>query len=209
MSQDYKLTKKMETSRLVKGMNTLLGIVAGMVSDGDLNDTEIKFLKTWCNEHADLAGEYPANIIFRRVHEVLLDGVITPDERSHLLHELTTLSGNDFANTGAALPEHIANIFDDDPMVIFESSKFVFTGKFLFGTRTACENAVVRRGGTVGASVTNDTNYLVVGAISSPDWITANFGRKIQKAAEMAQSGDFEIAIIREVDWASSLGKQD
>jgi hypothetical protein len=48
-------------------------------------------------------------------------------------------------------------------------------------------------------------NYLVVGAMASPTWIESNFGRKIQKAAEMAESGDFEIAIIRETDWAMAL----
>jgi NAD-dependent DNA ligase len=96
-------------------------------------------------------------------------------------------------------------VFDDDPMVIIEENKFVFTGIFLFGTRAACESAVIRRGGMIASSVTTDTNYLVVGSRSSPDWIVANFGRKIQKAAEMAISGDFEISIIREADWVASL----
>jgi hypothetical protein len=45
----------------------------------------------------------------------------------------------------------------------------------------------------------------VVGTRTSPDWIADKFGRKIQKAAEMASSGDYEISIIREVDWAMSL----
>jgi hypothetical protein len=42
--------------------------------------------------------------------------------------------------------------------------------------------------------------------MASPDWIVANFGRKIQKAAEMADSGEFEISIIREPDWVMALG---
>jgi hypothetical protein len=41
--------------------------------------------------------------------------------------------------------------------------------------------------------------------MASPDWIVANFGRKIQAAAEMAQSGQYEIAIIREADWVMAL----
>ena len=45
----------------------------------------------------------------------------------------------------------------------------------------------------------------MVGTRTSPDWIADKFGRKIQKAAEMASSGDYEISIIREVDWAMSL----
>jgi NAD-dependent DNA ligase len=206
MTEDLGKQKRLETSRLIKSLNVLMGIISGMVSDGVLNDTEILYLKTWCNENRELGGEYPANIIFRRVHEVLIDGVITDEERRHLLNELSVISGNDFANTGAALPEQIASIFDDDPHVIFEGNQFVFTGIFLFGTRAACERAVERRGGFAKNSVTESTNYLVIGDRASPDWITANFGRKIQKAAEMAKSGDYEISIIREADWASRLG---
>ena len=197
--------KKMETSLIIKSLNSLMGIIAGVVGDGELNNKEIIFLKTWCDENRHIAGEYPANIIFRSVHEVLIDNVITEKERDHLLHVLKNISGNDFSNTGSALPEHIESIFDNDPTVIFANNEFVFTGEFMFGTRVACQQAVTRRGATVKDYVTHKTNYLVIGTRSSPDWITQNFGRKIQKAAEMASSGDFEISVLREVDWTISL----
>ena len=202
---DIKKTTKMESAIIVKSLNSLMGILSGLVSDGDLNDKEILFLKTWCDENSHIADAYPANIVFRRVHEVLIDNVITDEERKYLLHELKTISGNDFTNTGSALPEHIASIFDNDPTVIFEGNEFVFTGEFMFGTRNACKDAVERRGGNTKEYVTQKTNYLVVGARSSPDWITENFGRKIQKAAEMASSGEYEISIIHEGDWTMNL----
>ena len=134
--QESKKSGKLATSQIIKSINSLLGIVSGLVSDGELNDKEILFLKTWCNENMHIANQYPANIIFRRVHEVLVDGVITPEEREHLLNELKIITGNDFAETGAALPENIQNIFDDDPTVIIPENEFVFTGRFMFGTRT-------------------------------------------------------------------------
>ena len=205
MSDSIKKNAKIETAIIVKSLNSLMGIVSGLVSDGELNDKEILFLKTWCDENRHIASEYPANIIFRRIHEVLVDGVVTDEERKHLVNELTILCGNDFANTGSALPEHIEGIFDDDPTVIFPENEFVFTGKFLYGTRTACEAAVVKRGATVKDYITQDTNYLVIGTRASPEWIAENFGRKIQKAADMAESGMYEISIIREVDWTMSL----
>lgn len=203
--QEAKKSAKLAATQIIKSINSLLGIVSGLVSDGELNDKEILFLKTWCNENEHIADQYPANIIFRRVHEVLLDGVITAEEREHLLHELKVISGNDFSETGSALPENIQSIFDDDPTVIFPENEFVFTGKFMFGTRPVCETAVIHRGGVVKNYITEKTNYLVIGTRTSPDWIAENFGRKIQKAAEMASSGDYEIAIIREADWAMCL----
>ncbi len=200
-----KKSGKLATNQIVKSINSLLGIVSGLVSDGELNDKEVLFLKTWCNENMHIANQYPANIIFRRVHEVLVDGVITHEEREHLLNELKIISGNDFAETGSALPENIQNIFDDDPTVIIPSNEFVFTGRFMFGTRAVCETAVVHRGGLVKEYITEKTNYLVIGTRTSPDWIAENFGRKIQKAAEMVDSGDYEISIVREADWVMSL----
>lgn len=190
----------LDQRRITKSLNTLMGIVSGIVCDGNLHDGEIHFLSTWLKENEDISSIYPANVISRRVSEVLQDGVITADEKEHLLKELSVLSGNDFSNTGSALPEHIHSVFDDDPHIIFEGNLFVLTGEFLYGTRPACELAVQKRGGTTKSYVTKKTNYLVVGSMASPDWIVANFGRKIQEAAEMSLSGEYEIAIVREAD---------
>jgi NAD-dependent DNA ligase len=202
---DLSKTKKIETALIVKSLNSLMGILSGIISDGDLNDKEILFLKTWSMENPHIASEYPANIIYRRIHEVLLDGIITEEERSHLLIELKNISGNDFSNTGSALPEQISTIFDDDPHLVFEENEFVFTGDFIFGTRASCKQATVKRGASVKDYITQNTNYLVIGSRCSPAWIVDNFGRKIQKAADMASSGEFEISIIREVDWSMNL----
>lgn len=195
----------LDARRSAKGLQSLMGILSGLICDGHLNDHEIRYLKTWLKENEDLANIYPANIVHRRIHEVLIDDLITEEERTHLTRELQTLTGNNFIETGAALPEHIANIYDDDPHVIFEDNVFVFTGEFLWGTRDKCHRETEKRGGIPKNAVTQKTNYLVIGTMASPDWITANFGRKIQKAAEMAQSGDYQVSIIREVDWSMSL----
>lgn len=190
---------------ITKSLNTLMGIVNGIVCDNELTDTEIKFLSVWMLENQHISSTYPSNVIFRRVKEVLSDGVVTFDEREQLLKELKVLCGNDFSNTGAALPEHIQSVFDDDPSVIFEENTFVFTGEFLYGTREACYRAIHKRRGLTSDTVSRSTNYLVVGSKSSPNWIVENFGRKIQKAAEMAESGDYEISIIREADWVMAI----
>ena len=44
--------------------------------------------------------------------------------------------------------------------------------------------------------------------MASPAWIEQNFGRKIQKAAELAESGDAETAVVREPNRVIAL-KQD
>jgi NAD-dependent DNA ligase len=195
----------LDQRRITKSLNTLMGIVSGIVCDGHLHDGEIQYLSTWLKDNEDISPIYPANVISRRLTEVLQDGVITLEEKNHLIKELTALSGTDFANTGSALPDQISSVFDDDPHIIFKDNVFVLTGEFLYGTRPKCEDAIAKRGGINKTTVTQKTNYLVVGSMASPDWIVANFGRKIQTAAEMSKSGEFEIAIVREADWAMSL----
>lgn len=195
----------MDVRRQVKALNTLMGMVSGVVCDDHLHDNEIIFLSTWITENKDVATEYPGSVIYRKVREVLSDGVITAEERDHLLKELKILSGNDFINTGSALPEHIATLFDDDPHVIIPGNTFVLTGDFLYGTRESCHRVIQARGGIVGASATKKTNYVVVGSRASPDWITQHFGRKLLRAAELVESGDHDISIVREADWVLAI----
>jgi NAD-dependent DNA ligase len=121
------------------------------------------------------------------------------------MKELKILCDNNFIETGAALPESIATIFDNDPHVIFPGNLFVFTGDFMWGTMASLDKAVEQRGGIVKNYISRKTNYLVVGSRASPEWITENFGLKIQKAAEMENSGNYEISIIREADWVIAL----
>lgn len=203
--QEFAASVAMEAAVLRKSLNNLMGIVSGLVCDNQLADPEIHFLATWLAENSHIANQYPANIVFRRVREVLADGVITDEERADLLADLKVISGNEFLETGAALPAHIAAVFDDDPYVEIPNRLFVLTGKFLFGTRSACERAILKRGGVVASGVSRRTNYLVIGTLASPAWIEQNFGRKIQKAAELAESGDAEIAVVREADWVIAL----
>lgn len=195
----------MDQRRQTKALNTLMGIVSGAICDDRLHDNEIIYLSTWINENEHVAYSYPGNIIFKKVREVLNDGVITQEERDHLLNELKILSGNDFSNTGSALPEYISTLFDKDPNIIIPGKYFVFTGDFLYGTRESCHRAIESRGGIFRTSVSKKTNYLVVGSRTSPDWITENFGRKIQKAAMMIESGDLQISIVSEADWVKAI----
>ena len=205
MTNNASIDNSIHQRLVTRSLNQLMGIVNGIVCDGHLHDGEVHFLSTWLQENEQLKVVYPANIIYRLIREALSDGVLTQDEKDHLLKSLVEISGNDFWKTGAVLPEPIAKVFDDDPTVIFQDNIFVMTGEFMFGTRNACHKVTEMRGGLTGDNVTKRTNYLVIGSRASPAWIETNFGRKIQKAAEMADSGEFEIAIIRETDWAMAL----
>ena len=47
---------------------------------------------------------------------------------------------------------------------------------------------------------TRETNYLVIGTFASRDWANTNYGRKIEHAVELRESG-CGISIISEEYW--------
>ncbi len=65
------------------------------------------------------------------------------------------------------------------PALEFSDRKYCFTGTFRYGTRIACENAVLRRGGTVHPHVTLAVDYLVIGSEATDDWLHSSYGSKI------------------------------
>jgi NAD-dependent DNA ligase len=90
------------------------------------------------------------------------------------------------------------------PTVTFPDRLFCFTGKFVSGTRRQVEEAVVALGAEAIGSPSKRTNYLVVGAIGSTDWIHSTHGRKIEKAVQLREEG-IGIHIIAEEYWVECL----
>lgn len=95
------------------------------------------------------------------------------------------------------------------PPVEFVSRQFMFTGKFAFGSRTKCQQAVIDRGGIAPTHkvVSRETDYLVVGNEGSNAWKRGAYGNKIE-AAILAWREHGRPAIISEDHWLEYLGKR-
>jgi hypothetical protein len=92
------------------------------------------------------------------------------------------------------------------PIVDFQKRSFIFTGKFAFGSREACQAAVTERGGLAPSqkSISYDINYLVVGVEGSKAWKRGSYGNKIE-AAILLRREFGSPAIISEKHWTSYL----
>lgn len=105
---------------------------------------------------------------------------------------------------------HDESPFDrPQPDVLFSKRSFMFTGKFLFGTRTACQDAVISRGGLAPEqkSVSHHIDYLVIGAEGSKTWRRGAYGNKIEDA--ILSRREFGLpAIISEKHWTAALNQQ-
>lgn len=195
-------------ANLVNAINRLLGIVSAIVSDREINDQEIFFLRDWLEE-VDAALQFkdvwPGNVISERIERILADGAITIAGRADLLAALDSLVG-DGAKHG--VPSGLSSILDAHrpDRIEFENAQFCFTGKFLSGTRKDCESAVMARGATTGSKLTKNQKlqYLVIGTLASRDWVHSSYGRKIEKAQELSREG-YPVVILEEATWIEFL----
>ncbi len=164
---------------------------------------EIIFLDTWLKENEQITDAWPANIIADRVQAVLDDGVITQEEAEDLKSTLERIVGSglqDSVVAGMATRLPIQKVDELD----FEARLFCLTGKFVYGPRQKCENAITDRGGVVHPRVVAYSDYLVIGTLANRDWAHTSHGRKIESAIKANEEGS-AIKIIAEEDWTRFL----
>jgi len=182
----------------------LSGIIAGIVADGEIQDREIQFLSTWLSENAEVGKYWPGSAVVKHLREILADGIITVDERSHFLQTLLDLVGSDFSETGSASAEVAALPFDHDIPIQLRDAKICLTGEFLYGTRPACEAVSIKAGAIPMPGISKKISYLIVGTHVSPNWVSTSYGRKIMGALDLRGQGH-TISIIPEKIWMESL----
>jgi NAD-dependent DNA ligase len=187
--------------RIDAGIDELIGLIRGVLADGEVTEAEATLLAAWILKHSEIVTEWPVNVVARRLNRIFEDGQVDQTEREELkilLAEVVGENDNPLVTPSATLP-----LSKPAPEVVFDQNLFVFTGKFAFGPRRVCEAEVLARGGRIAARVTLQTNYVVIGSVGSRDWIHSSWGRKIEKAVEYRDL--CSLAIISEQRWGRFL----
>lgn len=186
-------------------MDELIGICRGVLGDGAVTESEAKLLAHWMESNREVAEEWPARQLFHRLREMLVDGILDPEEQGELLDLLQSLTG-----AGLPLPAQARSFTTTLPLssplpeVLFDARRFCLTGKFAFGSRKQCEDQIVQRRGIPQTEPTHETNFLVIGSMGSSDWIHSTYGRKIEYAVALRESG-IPISIVAERHWVEAL----
>ncbi|KJS02301.1 MAG: hypothetical protein VR65_06070 [Desulfobulbaceae bacterium BRH_c16a] len=191
-------------------IDELVGLARGILADGSANIKEAQFLLAWLESNAKYANDRIINSLFSRIKAMLSDNLLDKEEEDELLSLLRSI-------TGEQLPEHnivtTAASFPLDkpaPAVKIENKYFCLTGKFVYGPRRICEEAIIERGGFIKTSISDWVDYLVIGTLSSDQWMHTSYGRKIEYAMKRRDSptprtyGE-KIAIIHEDHWAKYM----
>jgi NAD-dependent DNA ligase len=140
--------------------------------------------------------------VLQRLERIFADGVCDAEERAELKGVMEALCG--YGDT--ALPQDEVRsttlpLCLPQPTVVFADQQFVVTGKFAYGARSAVFDAITTLGGVpTDAAPTRATNYVVIGAFASRDWLNTSHGRKIEKAVELRAKGT-GLRILSEEHW--------
>lgn len=181
----------------------LLGIVQGLLADQALNDAEIGFLRSWLESNQTAIAGWPGNAIAAQIDAALADGVVTDEERAHLVDTLQRLIGGTFQELAEST--HVTSLaLDPVDVVEIEGRTFCLTGNFLLGTRPSCEELIARRGGVAVKAVSKKVDYLVLGSLGSEEWKHGSFGTKLERAMELRASGGRPL-IVHEDPFAAAI----
>lgn len=96
MSQHAAYLKFTGKAQLEKSVNSLFGIIEGISVDSKINENEFNFLRSWLNEHQELANLHPFNELMPIVAHALEDGVLTEDERLDIKWLCEKLCSNEY-----------------------------------------------------------------------------------------------------------------
>jgi len=190
--------------RTKRDLAEMLGLAKGILIDGEVTEDEAMALMTWADDHPDIIMAWPGNVVYRRLRTIFSDGHASEEERQDLKELLAELVGGEAGVVGGETAS--TGLPFDRPFAPIESTDrtFVFTGRFAYGTRATCEEAVKRIGGWPEANVTQHTDYLVIGTFASRDWLQTSYGRKILKAVEYRDKHSVPV-IISEEHWVAHL----
>lgn len=183
-------------------VSELIGFCHGALADGRVCQAEAEYLQKWLVQNSVATDSPVLQILLTRLSEMLMDGVLCEEESIELKELMLSLVGGEF-ELGETAKSTTLPLDNPAPIISVPGARFCFTGTFLYGKRKECEDAVRARGGDAG-SLTQKTNYLVVGAYATESWAHSSYGRKIEQACGYRDKG-IQIAIIGEEHWLTAI----
>lgn len=180
-------------------MQRLHGLLHGLLADGHLSDSEIAGLETWLEEHFGLREFWPISEIETLVVKAMQDRRLDEIERVEIAEYFRSFTQVGSAETRIS-GRVVKGICATDPEIRFIGSVFCITGRSERCSRKAFIDHIERRGGGWSNQITAKTNYLVVCAEANACWAYASYGRKVEQAIRIRESG-IPLLIIHERDF--------
>lgn len=189
-------------------LQILHGILGGIAADGRVTKEELDGLREWINDHDHLKRCWPYDEVDSLITAVLNDSRVDEGEHKALQgffgEFLSILDDKTITAPVVSVEGSIQGVCAVCPEILFEGAVFCFTGASNRLSRTGFVRLVERLGGRASDSITQKTNYLVIGSDGNPCWAYACYGRKVEKAVELRRQGR-RLLIIHENDFHDAV----
>jgi len=131
-----------------------------------------------------VSSSWPFQVCLARLYETLRAGGPDRREAAALAFLLKNArQGADYLDQAAA---GRLGIPLDRPPLLFERKEYCAAGCFCFGDHEAVLDLVLRMGGWTEEKITAETSYVIVGALGIDHWRDKPQGRRLLRAAELA-----------------------
>jgi hypothetical protein len=166
----------------------------------------VKRLLDWSVRYSIDPDDWPAGAIAHRLARLCRPGAIAVCDAEDLKLLLEDVAGNPqpVVAEPAAIP-----FTQPHPPIAFPEKHFVLVGHFVSGLADCIENLRMR-GGRIDESVTATTDFLVIGALRSQEWVNHSIRAEVEAAlAATRRSGPAATpsAIISEASFLRAIGE--
>ncbi|MCZ6473658.1 MAG: BRCT domain-containing protein [SAR324 cluster bacterium] len=192
------------TREMERAIDELMGVCRGIIADGKVVPHEADYLVTWLEKHQSIVGMWPASVLTERLQRIYADGIVDEWEQEELAELLGRIVGEKPGFKDAIRLASERAVDFPEPRIEFAGKAYSFTGRFAYGPRSKCVEAVESRGGMFHQFPNLDTDYLVVGALQGKKWELANKGKKIEYVVTTPEARS-KTAIISEENWTYHL----
>lgn len=189
-------------------LQKLHAILAGIASDGIVSRAELDGLSEWIQRHEHLKSCWPYDEADSIVTSILADGRIDEEEHKQILSFLGEFvdiaDGRTISNPGVLSEGSIQGVCAVCPQIEFARKRFCFTGASTRYPRSRLFEIVQQLGGETSKGLTQQVDYLVIGADGNPCWAYACYGRKVEAAIALRKQGS-RLLIIHESDFHDAV----
>jgi hypothetical protein len=168
-------------------INEFLGFLKGISSDDVITDEEFSKLREYLSKYTHFTKQWPFNYLNKAINDILQDNIVTKSELYELCSIVQQITGTSFTKDGDAIGG--ATSLFDNPVPSFIDKYVCPTGQFISGTRNQINKHIESFGAIPQNNVTLKTDIVIIGTLSSREWIHTSTGRKIEKALDLLNLG--------------------
>src|SRR5262245_18785880 len=106
-------------------IDELVGLARGLLADGKLVQSEIECLQKWLAVNIGISIQPLVRGLYKRVNDVLSDGVVDADESAELFETLNRFVPGDF-DLGESLKSTSLPLSEPEPDLVFPGRRYCF-----------------------------------------------------------------------------------